>query len=283
MTSLQAGANRVPPPPTDTLEELVCAMEAELFDEMWQVEQSHWWFVARRRIVESLVERYSPDNTDRPMRLRELGCGTGGNLAHWNKRHEVFGMDNSRRALEYASKRVGARVELGALPDDVPFEPSSFDVVLMTDVLEHIEDDVNSVQVAMSLLQKNGIFVATVPAHQWLYSPRDAHHQHFRRYAKKDFTRLFQFPGVEVEYLGFYNSLLFPPAAIVRMASKLFGRDAQPGDLQVPFGLLNKTLTGIFSLERKLLGRVPLPTGLSLITVVRRTGEVSACRAQAAA
>jgi len=258
-------------------------MEAELFDELWQVEQRHWWFVARRRIVESMVERYAPQQASGPLRICELGCGTGGNLAYWNDQHEVFGMDSSERALEYAHRRVGARVERGALPDDVPFEPASFDVVLMTDVLEHIEDDVASAEVAISLLRKNGIFVATVPAHQWLYSPRDAHHQHFRRYAKKDFSRLFQMPGVQIEHLGFYNSLLFPPAAAVRMASKWLGREAEPGDLRVPFGWLNRTLTGIFSFERRLLGRVPMPTGLSLITAVRRTEEAAVCPSRSAA
>ena len=252
-------------------------MEAELFDEMWQVEQRHWWFVARRRIVESMVERYSVSDSADSLRICELGCGTGGNLAHWNDRHEVYGMDTSEHALEYAHRRVGARVELGALPDRVPFEPASFDVVLMTDVLEHIEDDAASAKVALSLLRENGVFIATVPAHQWLYSPRDAHHQHFRRYGKKDFARLFQVPGAQIEHLGFYNSLLFPPAAAVRMASKWLGGSAKPGDLRVPFPWLNKTLATVFSFERNLLGRVPMPTGLSLITVVRKTPGAHRC------
>lgn len=254
-------------------------MEAELFDEMWQVEQRHWWFVARRRIVASLVNRFTPAGAGQRLRICELGCGTGGNLAHWKDSHDICGMDNSERALEYARRRVGTRVACGSLPQDVPFEPSSFDVVLMTDVLEHIEDDVTSARVATSLLRPGGIFVATVPAHQWLFSPRDAHHQHFRRYAKQGFANLFRFPGVQVEYLGFYNSLLFAPAASLRMVSKLFGQESKPGNLRVPFSLLNRTLTGVFSFERFLLGRVPIPTGLSLAAVVRRTGEISTGRA----
>jgi SAM-dependent methyltransferase len=145
-------------------------MEAELFDEMWNVEQHHWWFVGRRRVVASLVDRHAPTSREGRLRVCELGCGTGGNLAYWKESSDVCGMDVSEKALEYARQRVGARVELGSLPDDVPFEASSFDLVLMTDVLEHIEDDMASAPTALSLLKNDGIFVATVPAHQWLFS-----------------------------------------------------------------------------------------------------------------
>lgn len=253
-------------------------MEAELFDEMWNVEQRHWWFVGRRRVVASLVDRYAPTSREGRLRVCELGCGTGGNLSYWKESSDVCGMDVSERALEYARQRVGARVEQGSLPDDVPFEPSSFDLVLMTDVLEHIQDDETSARVALSLLRHDGIFVATVPAHQWLYSPRDLHHQHFRRYSKNGFGSLFRMPGVKVEYLGFYNSLLFAPAAAARIMSKLVRERSKPGDLQVPSGLVNRTLASIFSFERHLLGRVPMPPGLSLVAVVRRTGAISVSR-----
>lgn len=247
-------------------------METELFDEMWNVEQQHWWFVGRRRVVASLVDRFAPKPAAGRLQVCELGCGTGGNLDYWKQTSEVCGMDISAKALEYARRRVGARVELGSLPHDVPFEPSSFDLVLMTDVFEHIEDDATSARAALSLLRPGGILVATVPAHQWLYSPRDTHHQHFRRYAKSSFTNLFQIPGAKIEYLGYYNSLLFAPAAAARITSKLFSQNSRPGDLQIPSGPLNRILAGIFSFERHLLGRVPMPMGLSLVTVVGRTG-----------
>lgn len=247
-------------------------MEAELYDELWRVEQRHWWFVARRRIVGSLVKRFSPSEAGR-LQICELGCGTGGNLAEFRDAHDICGMDVSEKALRYARRRVGARVEPGSLPGDVPFPVSSFDVVLMTDVLEHIEDDAASARVAMSLLKDRGILVATVPAHQWLYSPRDAHHQHFRRYGRRDFEQLFRMSGVKVELLSYYNSLLFAPAAAVRLASKLLPGRAPGGDLHVPAAPLNRTLGAIFGWERTLLGRLPVPTGLSLIVVARRVGS----------
>ena len=65
----------------------------------------------------------------------------------------------------------------------------SFDVVLLTDVLEHIEDDTRSAQRQFDCCEPGGIVVATVPAYQWLYSPRDAQHHHFRRYGKQAIPR----------------------------------------------------------------------------------------------
>jgi SAM-dependent methyltransferase len=244
-------------------------MDIKLFDEMCRVEQDHWWFQARRKIVWSLVERYlSP--IDRRLNVCELGCGTGGNLAAIARDHDVVGVECSPHALIHARRRLGHRVLGGSLPDDIDLPPKSFDVVLLTDVLEHIEEDARSAQTAMRLLRPGGIVVATVPAYQWLYSPRDAHHHHVRRYSKRQFRNLWQQPGAEVKLLSHYNTLLFPPAAIVRLASKLFPLRGEPGDLSIPPSPINNCLSLVMRSEANLLGRVPVPFGLSVVAVVQK-------------
>ena len=161
-----------------------------LYDELHRVEQTHWWFRARRHIVWSLVRRYIGGKPSRRLKICELGCGTGGNLAAVADKHDVVGVECSPQALEYARQTLGDRVRCGRLPDEIDLPPASFDVVLLTDVLEHIEDDAASARTALRLLRPGGIVVATVPAYQWLYSPRDAHHHHFRRYGKRQFAGL---------------------------------------------------------------------------------------------
>src|SRR5262249_18710415 len=153
--------------------------------EMWACEQTHWWFLGRRRILRSLVERYQGAHNQRRMAICELGCGCGANLAAWADAHDVIGIDPTPLALDYAQRRLGDRVRLGSLPDQVPVADASQDVVLLADVLEHVEDDVGAAKRAVELLKPGGVIVATVPAYQWLTAPRDAHHQHFRRYAKR--------------------------------------------------------------------------------------------------
>jgi SAM-dependent methyltransferase len=252
-------------------------MDTRLFDEMYQVEQDHWWFRARREIVWSLVRRYLSGGANRRLKMCELGCGTGGNLAAVADRHDVVGVECSPHALEYARRRLGDRVIRGSLPDDVDLPADEFDVVLLTDVLEHIDDDRQSAATAMRLLRPGGVVVATVPAYQWLYSPRDAQHQHFRRYSKRRFRSLWTAPNCSPLLVSHYNSLLFPAAASARLASK----PSAVGDLTIPPGLLNNLLANLMSSERHLLARVPMPFGLSLIAVVGRcptvqTGELSA-------
>src|SRR5215207_2895995 len=119
-------------------------MDAELYDELHRVEQTHWWFRARRHIVWSLVRRHVDGGANRRLQVCELGCGTGGNLASIASEHDVTGVECSPQAIEYARHSLGNRVRFGSLPYDTNLPPDSFDVVLITDVLEHIENDVAS-------------------------------------------------------------------------------------------------------------------------------------------
>jgi SAM-dependent methyltransferase len=246
-------------------------MDAALYDELHRVEQTHWWFRARRHIVCSLIRRYADGGASRRLRVCELGCGTGGNLAAIAGEHEVIGIESSPQALRYARQLLGDRVHSGNLPDRVDLPAQSFDVVLMTDVLEHVEADSASATTAIALARAGGIVIATVPAYQWLYSLRDAHHHHFRRYRKRQFARLWNRPDAKTILLSHYNTLLFPPAAAVRMASKIVARKHGSGDLSCPPASINKLLERLLRSEANLLGRVSFPFGLSLVAVIRKT------------
>jgi 2-polyprenyl-3-methyl-5-hydroxy-6-metoxy-1,4-benzoquinol methylase len=258
-------------------------MDAALYDELQSVEQTHWWFRARRRIVWSLVGRHVDGGPDRRLKICELGCGTGGNLESISHRHDVVGVECSPQALAHARQKLGDRIRYGRLPNEVDLPSQSFDVVLMTDVLEHIADDAASANTAMSLLRPGGIVVATVPAYQWLYSPRDAHHHHFRRYGKRQFAALWSDGHAETLLLSHYNTLLFPPAAAVRLASKIFVRSQSSGDLSLPPLPINKLLAGLMGSEANLIGRLPLPCGLSLAAVVRKRKTSATHRGRLAA
>jgi SAM-dependent methyltransferase len=252
-------------------------MDAKLYDELWRVEQEHWWFRARRDIVWSLVGRFVDRAAERRLRICELGCGTGGNLAAVADRHEVIGVECSPRALAYARRRLGERVIRGSLPNDVDLPSNSFDVVLLMDVLEHVEDDARSAATAMQLIRPGGIVVATVPAYQWLYTARDVQHHHFRRYNKRRFQSLWSGDECDTLLLSHYNSFLFPIAAVARLASKIRRTDGS-WDLSVPHRAINNALASVMRSERNLLGRVTLPFGLSLVAVARKMRASSARR-----
>lgn len=245
-------------------------MDAKLYEELHRVEQTHWWFRARRRIVWSLVERYTSGRAGHRLKICELGCGTGGNLVDVADKHDITGIECSPHALALARQKLGDCVKCGRLPNEVDLPVGSFDVVLLTDVLEHIEDDAASACTALSLLKPGGIVVATVPAYQWLYSPRDQHHHHFRRYGKRRFAALWCHAAAEMVWLSHYNTLLFAPAAAARLASKFLSNGKEAGDLAIPARIVNSVLSRAMGSEAHLLGRVPLPFGLSLIAVVQK-------------
>jgi hypothetical protein len=101
-----------------------------------------------------------------------------------------------------------------------------------------------------------------------MWSAHDAAHHHFRRYTKKQLGELFLRSGLEVQLLSYFNSLLFPLVAAARLAGKVTRKDS--ADDRLPSAPVNAVLKGIFGLEAKILGRVPMPFGVSLVAVVRR-------------
>lgn len=250
-------------------------MERELYQEMYEQETAHWWFRARRTILLDIIERYRPARA-RP-RFLDLGSGTGAMMEVLARLGDTVGMDFAQDAVEYAAGRGAGTVIQGAIPDDTARIEGRFDCVLMSDLLEHLDDDLAALQSALPLLADGGVLVITVPAYQWLYAPRDAYHHHRRRYSRRGLKRLIQQAGYRIELLSYYNTILFAPAAAARLVSRLRGKEPGP-DLSVPPARLNRLAERVFASERRLLGRVPLPFGLSLIAVARPVARGQARR-----
>lgn len=236
---------------------------------MHDLENSHWWFLARREIVLHLIDIYA--GTPPGARYLDLGCGTGSMLVELEKRGEAVGVDLSGEALAYAAETTGAALFQASIENGMPEIEADFDCVLMLDLLEHLEDDAGAVRSAAGFLRQGGIAVVTVPAYRWLYAPRDTYHHHLRRYRAKEVGRLLEGAGLTLEIVSYYNTLLFVPAAVSRLVSKLRG-DAPGPDLKMPRPLLNETLARVFAFEKHLLPRVGLPFGLSVLAVARAAG-----------
>jgi SAM-dependent methyltransferase len=240
-------------------------MERAVFDRMAELDQQHWWFRARRRILATLIERVA-----RPAgpRLLEVGCGTGHNLEMLGRfgMVEACELDDSARAL--AAKRLGREVTTARLPDLSMFERNAYDLVALLDVLEHVPDDLASLRAIQKRLKPGAALLLTVPANPWMWSAHDAAHHHFRRYTKKQLQELLVRAGFEVQFLSYFNSLLFPLIAAARIGSKIVRRDS--ADDSLPSAPINAVLEKIFGLEARFIDRVPMPFGVSLVAVVRR-------------
>ena len=173
---------------------------------------------------------------------------------------------DARRAAQAKST---ADIRDGRLPDQVPFQPETFDLVAMLDVLEHIDDDVAGLRSLCATLQRGGQVLLTVPAFPFLWSRHDELHHHKRRYRKRGLAAAAEAAGLEVVSISYFNTLLFPMAAALRLARNLLRRPGGADD-EIPPAFVNRVLTAVFAWERYLLHRVALPVGLSLVLVARR-------------
>ena len=241
-------------------------MERVVFDRMAELDQVHWWFVARRRILAEVIHRVV--RPPKRARVLEVGCGTGHNFAMLKQfgRLDACELDHCARAL--ASKRLRRKVEEAKLPDMSMFERNSYDLIALLDVLEHVRGDVASLRAVHRRLKPGGALLLTVPANPWMWSAHDAAHHHFRRYSKRQLATVLREAGFEVQLLSYFNSLLFPLVAAARIGGKILGKEA--ADDSLPSGAVNAALRKIFGLEAGLVGRSPMPFGLSLVAVVRR-------------
>jgi len=155
------------------------------------------------------------------------------------------------------------------LPELAGVKNRHYDLIGAFDVIEHIDDDQAAINSIAAKLKPGGKFVMTVPAHQWMWSAHDTVNHHKRRYSKRGLRRLIEGSPLKLDKIGYFNSLLFPLAIAERLAAKLRGKE--DADLKLPFAPLNTALEKTFAAERHLVGRLPLPVGLSLFAVASAT------------
>lgn len=247
-------------------------MDRAVFDRMAEHDQQHWWYTARRRILAAVIAREIP-LPPRP-RILEVGCGTGHNFDMLRAFGELDALEIDDPARAIATVRLGRPVGTAPLPELDGIDDASYDLVALLDVLEHVEDDLGALRGIARKLKPGGRILLTVPANPWMWSAHDTVHHHFRRYTKASLHTVATQAGLRVQTISFFNSLLFPLAAAMRIAGKATGKttsdDAMPGPM------LNGLFNGVFGLERHLVGRVPLPVGVSLLAVLAHDAEQDA-------
>jgi len=195
-------------------------MENEIFDEMHKVETQHWWFVARRKIIESVIQKLDLENDSHIM---DAGCGNGDNLVFLSKYGDVVAMERDGNALLKAQARRVSNVLKGELPDNIPADINKDnDLIVLLDVLEHIDDDVGSLIALRDCVKDNGKLIITVPAYQFLWTQHDDLHHHKRRYTVKRIRKVIENSGWQVDYISYFNSFLFPLALGDRIKQKMF-------------------------------------------------------------
>ncbi len=235
---------------------------------MADVEDRHFWFVAMRAIIR---DTFVALGLSREARVLDLGCGTGGTMKALSGLARFVGLDMSPTAGRFTASRTGEAVACG-LATDLPLRDGSLDAVLALDVLEHIPDDARAVREVRRVLKPDGVLLATVPCHPFLFSEHDLALHHVRRYTRKGFLALLRDHGFRPARVTWTNATLFPIVAAYRLLRRArgTGRVAPHSDASRRLGLLNPLLKGVMMGERAVLRHWNLPWGLGLMVVARR-------------
>jgi SAM-dependent methyltransferase len=239
-------------------------LEPETYREQFELEDEHWWFKGRRAVIWSLLR---PLEASGALRVLDAGCGTGRNLIEFRRLGPVSGVDTSPEALAFCRERGIEDVRPGSL-EALPFEDGSFDLILATDVIEHLRDDAAALLELRRVSDPAAHLLLTVPAYRWLWSEHDDAHHHFRRYTLRELRRRAQAAGWRPVGWSYFNTTLLPAVAAVRLASRLRTNrtaEAPRSDVKPTPAPINRLLEAPLRLEARLIAQgAHLPAGVSI-------------------
>ena len=246
-------------------------MQSHHYPILYQVEETHWWYLGRRRIIESLVERIRTTLANAKPRILDVGCGTGANLKMLAAYGSAEGVDISPQAVDFCRERGLDSVKLGAI-EHLPYESGSFELVTALDVVEHLDDDVAGLREMRRVLRRDGRVLLFVPAFMFLWGVQDDVSNHRRRYTLPSLLQAVEAAGFAVEWASYANISFFLPVLVVRSVMRWLGLRAAT-EYGINISLLNGPFSSLFAAERFVLERGKIPFGVSAVCIARRIEE----------
>jgi len=174
------------------------------------------------------------------------------------------GVDPSAQAVAFCHERGLDGVSQSGL-EALPFERDSFDLLMALDVIEHIDADAVALAELGRVAAPGASLLITVPAYGWLWSGHDDTHHHFRRYTLRGLRERVVASGWRPTFATYFNSLLLPPIAAVRLLGRLRDVPARGSDYDRTPPALSPILEAPMRAEARLIARgVRLPAGVSV-------------------
>jgi len=253
-------------------------MQLPQFQVHEELEEHYWWFLARRTILRQILHRISKPHSG--SLILDVGCGTGGNTKAFADEYNCIGVDPIRIAIESARDRFpGLQFIVGYAPEDVRDHLAKADIVLLMDVLEHVEDDFALVSKLLAAMKSGAHLILMAPADYALWGPHDRGFEHFRRYDEKRLRMLWDGLAVTERVVSYCNSRLYWPVRLARALSRKRGKSlgAADTDVSLPPRFVNKILYWIFASEARRFAKMfdgacakGFAYGVSMFAVIRR-------------
>ncbi len=245
-------------------------MENAEYIKMGELEKKHWYFAAKRKFIDLVIKKYV--RSGESVKILDVGCGTGAVLEQMaSKNFLVSGIDMNDTALEYCRQK-GFSVEKG-FADRMPYSAETFDIVFALDVLEHLDNPELAVKEVKRVLKPGGLFIVTVPAHQWLWSYHDESLHHKKRYNKSDLNALLS-ADLTVLQNSWIHGFILLPAIMLRLLKNILGNKNAGSDVKESSVFVNYVMSLVYFVELnvfKLLGT--LPFGLSVLAVAKKENQ----------
>lgn len=242
-------------------------MESTVYAVEAQIEESHWWFKGRRRLFADTLDHA---HIAREAEVLDIGSSTGTNLRLLKSLgfSRVTGLDQSEEAIRYCAEKGLGEVRRGDACA-LPFPDKSFDLVLATDIIEHVEDDEQALREIARVLKPGGRVLLSVPAFPSLWGLQDRVAQHKRRYLSPVLRALVEQSGLEVRDWFYFNYLLFAPIWLSRRLIDALGiKLKSEGEINTRF--LNNVLAAIFLCDILTAPRLRPPFGVSILMVATK-------------
>ncbi len=242
-------------------------LKSDEYSYMYAVENSHWWFVSRRKLMVELIRSFKMKNPE----ILDVGCGTGGNLKVLDRVGSTCGTDITGRAVEFC-RMNGLDNVMKCGIEEIPLKDEVFDIIVCLDVLEHLDNPSTGLDELRRVLKDDGRIIVTVPAFTSLWGQHDIALGHLRRYRRRTLTRVLEESDFEVLKMSYLYFMSFFVVAPVRLLRRLFspGHNAKSDTTSLPPSLLNMLLTRIFTVEARFSSIIGLPFGTTIYAVVRK-------------
>jgi SAM-dependent methyltransferase len=235
----------------------------------FDVEEEHWWYRGRRRVLHAVLAGLGlPPGA----RILDAGCGSGRNMVELARYGTATGIELASASLAAARERGSGAVLAGSLEARLPFDDASFDLAVSLDVLEHLRDDALAWRELARVVAPGGRLLVTVPQYAWLWGDHDTLARHHRRYTRRTLLDAAGAAGWLPERLTSFNTVLLPAVAAARAAQRLRPSPPRSSDLARTPRLANAPLERLLATEAAWIARGrDLRAGVSLLAVLRTT------------
>ncbi len=250
-------------------------MDRQYYRDYFHLERGHWWFLARKKILEDQVEKFAANQHG--YKILNTGAATGATSEMLAKYGTVISLEYDKSCCCFLREISGIPVVNDSITE-MRFEDNSFDLVCSFDVIEHVQDSQKALSELQRVCRSSGHIFITVPAFMDLWSEHDLMNHHFRRYTVPVLKKIFQKnKHLSISYISYFNTILFIPIYLVRktlgmIRNTQIAKQINRSSCAPNFSIMNGLLQRIFYMESILLNkRWFLPFGVSIMAILKKS------------